>query len=100
MSEDEVKTFFTKYNLKIIEVDRDLIWPCVIAKNHIKLGLITKKSTIYTEVFHISLVDGSDYLNDFVDYNKCCEFYEKETEKQFKKLRELYKIKQIQEDFE
>lgn len=32
MNEDEVKLFFTKYNLKIIGVDKDSIWPCVIGK--------------------------------------------------------------------
>ena len=100
MTEDEVKTLFSKYNLKIIGIDNNSIWPCVIGKNEIKLGLITKKRTIYNEVFHISLVDRFDTLRMFDDYNKCCNFYENETEKHFKELREFRKLKQIQEDFE
>ena len=103
MNKDEVKTFFNKYNLKIIGIDKDSIWPCwpcVIGKNEIKLGLINKKMTIYNEVFHISLVNRFDTLIMFDDYNKCCNFYENETEKHFKELREFRKLKQIQEDFE
>ena len=100
MTENEVKSFFIKYNLKIIEIDKISIWPCTIGKNEIKLGLINKKRTIYNEVFHISLVDRFDTLRMFDDYNKCCNFYENETEKHFKELREFRKLKQIQEDFE
>lgn len=100
MNEDEVKRFFTKYNLKILGIDKDSIWPCVIGKNEIKLGLITKKRTIYNEVFHISLVDRFDTLMLFDDFQKCCNFYENETAKHFKELREYRKLKQIQEDFE
>ena len=100
MTENEVKTFFIKYKLKILGVDKDSVWPCVLGKNEIKLGLINKKRTIYNEVFHISLVDRFDSLRMFDDYNKCCNFYENETEKHFKELREFRKLKQIQEDFE
>ena len=32
MTEEEAKSFFTKYNLKILSVDKDSIWPCVIGK--------------------------------------------------------------------
>lgn len=100
MDENEVKTFLTKYNFKILEVDKDSIWPCVIGKNQIKLGFLYKKRTIYNEVFHISLVDRFDSLIRFDDYKKCCNFYETETEKHFKELIEFSKIKKIQEDFE
>ena len=86
MTEIEVKTFFLKYNLKIIEIDKISIWPCVIGKNEIK--------------FHISLVDRFDSLRMFDDFKKCCDFYENETSKHFKELREFRKLKQIQEDFE
>ena len=100
MNEDEVKAFFTKYNLKILGVDKENIWPCVIGKNDIKLGFVNKKRTIYRQVFYISLVDRFDCAIMFDDYKKCCNFYETETDKHFKKLREFRKIKQIQEDFE
>lgn len=100
MNEDEVKSFFTKYNIKIISVNKDSIWPCVIGENKIKLGIITKKITNYREVFYISLVDRFDSVIMFDDYNKCCNFYESETDKHFKELMEFRKIKQIQEDFE
>lgn len=100
MTEDEVKSFLTKYNLKIIGVDKDSIWPCVIGKNEIKLGLINKKRTIYKDIFYVSLVDRFDCLIMFDDYKKCFNFYESETEKHFKELREFRKLKQIQEDFE
>lgn len=101
MTEEEAKSFFTKYNLKILSVDKDSIWPCVIGKNQIKLGIITKKRTIYKDVFYyISLVDRFDCAIMFDDYNKCCNFYETETDKHFKELMEFRKIKQLQEDFE
>ena len=51
MNEEEVKSFFTKYNLKILGVDKENIWPCVIGKNDIKLGFVNKKWTIYRQVF-------------------------------------------------
>ena len=70
-------------------------------KNQIKLGIITKKRTIYKDVFYyISIVDRFDCAIMFDDYNKCCNFYENETDKHFKELMEFRKIKQIQEDFE
>lgn len=100
MNEDEAKSFFTKYNLKIISVDKDSIWPYVIGKNQIKLGFTTKKWYIHKQVFHISLVDRFDCAIMFDDYNKCCNFYETETDKHFKELMEFRKLKQIQEDFE
>ena len=101
MNEDEVKAFFTKYNLKILGVDKENIWPCVIGKNDIKLGFVNKKRTIYRQqVFYISLVDRFDCAIMFDDYKKCCNFYETETDKHFKELREFRKIKQLQEDFE
>lgn len=100
MNEDEVKAFFTKYNLKILGVDKENIWPCVIGKNDIKLGFANKKWTIYRQVFYISLVDRFDCAIMFDDYKRCCNLYETETDKHFKELREFRKIKQIQEDFE
>jgi len=100
MTEDEVKAFFTKYNLKILGVDKENIWPCVIGKNDIKLGFVNKKRTIYRQVFYISLVDRFDCAIMFDDYKKCCNFYETETDKHFKELREFRKIKLLQEDFE
>ena len=100
MTEKDVTKFFTQYKIKIIEVNKDSIWPCVIGKNHIKLGFIYKKRIMYREVFYISLVDRFDCSIMFDNYNKCCRFYETETEKHFKELREFQKIKQIQEDFE
>lgn len=100
MNEDEVKAFFTKYNLKILGVDKENIWPCVIGKNDIKLGFVNKIRSIHRQVFYISLVDRFDCAIMFDDYNKCCNFYESETDKHFKELREFRKLKQIQEDFE
>ena len=100
MNEDEVKSILTKYNIKILGVDKDSIWSCVIGKNQIKLGLITKKRTIYKDVFYyISLVDRFDCAIMFDEYKKCCNLYETETDKHFKELREFRKIKQLQEDF-
>ena len=69
-------------------------------KNQIKLGLINKKWTLHKKVFYISLVDRFDCAIMFDDYKRCCNFYETETDKHFKELMELRKIKQIQEDFE
>ena len=100
MNENEVKSFFTKYNLKILGIDKENIWPCVIGKNDIKLGYVNKIRSIYRQVFYISLVDRFDCDIMFDDYNKCCNFYESETDKHFKELREFRKLKQIQEDFE
>ncbi len=107
MTEEEVKTFFKKYNIKIIYNSKEpWYYPFRIGKNTIKLGTVDRNyvldsdTTKETYNYCVCLMDLNEEKHYFENFEKCCQYYENKTVIRYKKISEQKRLKNSQEDFE
>ena len=106
MTEAEVKTFFTKYNIRIMYNSKEPWYPFMIGKNTIKLGTVDRSYNFDTEPnkesynYCVCLLDLDEEKHYFENFKKCCQYYEDKTVIRYKKMHEQKRLKNTQEDFE
>ena len=106
MTDEETRQFLQKYNMKILRSD-DGWFPFPLGKQKIILGILDRyynedweRLNIEAYNYAISLMDMEGEIKEFENLKQCCQYYEEVTDIRFKKLREEFKLKQAQEDFE